>query len=120
LPSHFSTGKWPGCLMEIPHSDSGVYSRFTSGPFISLFAAPTAQMGDPRDFGRRLGLQTTFMAFGTRFKVPCAWVRHLNHTSCRSFGWPANLWSNRSKVSNLPSSWHLRRCLLRVPCVSFT
>ncbi|KAJ7876060.1 major facilitator superfamily domain-containing protein [Mycena olivaceomarginata] len=41
-----------------------VFYGFSSGPFISLFAAPTAQMGDPHNFGRRLGLQTMFMAFG--------------------------------------------------------
>jgi len=55
---------WPFVTSHHGYIAITVFYGFTSGPFISLFAAPTAAMGDPQDFGRRLGLQTTFMAFG--------------------------------------------------------
>ncbi|KAJ7500229.1 major facilitator superfamily domain-containing protein [Mycena galericulata] len=55
---------WPFVTDHHGYVAITIFYGFTSGPFISLFAAPTAQMGDPHDFGRRLGLQTTFMAFG--------------------------------------------------------
>lgn len=39
--------------------------RVASGAFNTLFAVVPAQLGDPRDIGRRTGVQMTIMAFGT-------------------------------------------------------
>ncbi|KAJ7284409.1 major facilitator superfamily domain-containing protein [Mycena rebaudengoi] len=66
---------WPFCNFS-----------FTSGPFISLFAAPVAQMGNPHDFGRRLGLQMTCMALGVLGGPPISGAIEGRYRSFREVG----------------------------------
>ncbi|KAJ6512372.1 MFS general substrate transporter [Mycena vulgaris] len=55
---------WPFVTNHSGYIVITVLYGFASGPFLSLFAATTSQLGDPQDFGRRLGLQITVMALG--------------------------------------------------------
>ncbi|KAJ7881048.1 major facilitator superfamily domain-containing protein [Mycena olivaceomarginata] len=77
---------WPFVDSHSGYIAITVFYGFSSGPFISLFAAPTAQMGDPHDFGRRLGLQTTFMAFGALGGPPISGAIEGNSRSFHDVG----------------------------------
>ncbi|KAJ7261068.1 major facilitator superfamily domain-containing protein [Mycena rebaudengoi] len=55
---------WPYVTSHSVYILITVLYGFVSGPFLSLFAATTSQLGEPQDYGKRLGLQITIISLG--------------------------------------------------------